>query len=288
MGQVMSYHVGSCQVMKSQVNVISCQVTSYSFISHRDMSYVPAHRGGPRGSELAKRPVLENVRRTMATFATSTCWMSADVKHRMSGTCVDRFTCSTTRCAMRMSHAVNEAVEAMSAQIATTHEVRPRCARGRASVSVPSKSEKSHRSILSWMVFAARWIGRCPRLVLQRQTLEVKQRRPKLLPVTATKQIDHGRDIQRRALVVHVVVMEGPSETSLLPLVAFLMFVGGGGGGGDASSSAMLDGAEGGASMLETMLTPNRNSSAHDNIVCLDPHDNAVFHNSGNGCTNLI
>ena len=265
--------------MKSQVNVTSCQVTSYSFISHRDMS-ASCHRESRWTSwvQFGQASCAGNVRRTMSTFVTATCWVSVDVKHRMSATCVDCFTCSTTRCAMRMSYAVNEAVEAMSAQIATTHAVRPRCARARASVSVPSKSEKRHRSILSWMVFAARWIGRCPRLVLQRQTLELKERRPKVLPVTATTQIDHGRDIQRRALVVHAVVMEGPSEASLLPLVAFPMFrrwrwrwrrclfI--------RQCSTVSKAV---TSRLEAMLTPNRNSCAHDNIVCLDPYDNAIF-----------
>ena len=65
--------------------------------------------------------------------------------------------------------------------------------------------------------------------------------------------------------MLHAEVMEGPSEASLLPLVAFPMFVGG--GGGDASSSATLDGAEGDASRLAARLTPDRNSCAHDNTV---------------------
>ena len=60
MGQVMTYHVGSCQVMKSQVNVTSCQFTSYSVIHIVTCVHnVPANRGGSRGPELAKCPVLE-------------------------------------------------------------------------------------------------------------------------------------------------------------------------------------------------------------------------------------
>ena len=52
-------------------------------------------------------------------------------------------TCSTLRYAMRTSsYTVKEAAEAMWTQIATTHAVRPRCARERTSVSVPSKSDR--------------------------------------------------------------------------------------------------------------------------------------------------
>ena len=199
------------------------------------LHHVSAHRSGPRGPDVAKRASVPET----SVDQSNCCPHQLAARRSTPNTgclqhawiCFVFVTSPTIRCAMRCPLTRwKRAAEAIWAELATTRAVRPRCGRARTSVIVPSKSKQRHRSMLSWMVFAARCGWRCPQLVLQGQTLKLYQRWPKLVPITATTQLEHGGEIQRSILVMHSVVMKGPLKASLLPREASPMFVGGGGG----------------------------------------------------------